>query len=97
MQDNQIVIGIAWFQPDSWKRLKRIADDRADLDDSYDEWKKNANAALTDIRATGKIVKRVNVDIDELLSWCKAESKPVNSASRAQFVSGKLRVKPNKP
>ena len=97
MQDNEIVIGIAWFQPESWERLKKIADDRADLDDSYDEWKKNANAALTDIRATGKIVKRVNVDIDELLSWCKAQNKPVSSASRAQFVSGKLRAKPNKP
>jgi len=23
VQDNEIVIGIAWFQPESWKRLKQ--------------------------------------------------------------------------
>jgi len=96
MQDNQIVVGIAWFQPESWERLKVIADDRADLDDSYDEWKKNANTAISDIRATGKVVKRVNVDIDELLRWCQTQNKPVNSAARAHFVSERLRVNPKK-
>ena len=97
MQDHEIVIGIAWFQPECWVRLKKIADDRANLDDSYDEWKKNANTAISDIRAAGKIVKRVNVDIDELLHWCKAQNMPVNSSSRAHYVSEKLSVKANKP
>jgi hypothetical protein len=29
VQDNEILIGVAWFQPESWERLKKIADDRA--------------------------------------------------------------------
>ncbi len=96
MQAHVSVIGIAWFQPESWARLKKIADDRANLADSYDEWKKKANSTLGDIRAAGKIAKRVNVDIDELLRWCKAQNKPVNSAARAQFVSEKLSDRSNK-
>ena len=97
MQDPVSIIGIAWFQPESWERLKKIADDRAHLADSYDEWKKKANSTLGEIRAAGNIAKRVNVDIDELLRWCKAQKKQVNSAARAQFVSEKLSDKSNKP
>ncbi|MDR7120681.1 hypothetical protein [Rheinheimera soli] len=93
MQNDQVVVGIAWYQREHWERLKQIADDSAAMDDSYDEWKKNANAGMHQIRLTDKTALRVNVDIDELLKWCAEHHKPMNSAARAEFVSEKLRAR----
>lgn len=97
MHNNEVVIGVAWYQREHWDRLKRIADDSADLDESYDEWKKNANSGINEIRSAGKTAQRVNVDIDELISWCAENNKSLNSAARAQFVSEKLRARFDKP
>ncbi|QEW08353.1 hypothetical protein [Nitrincola iocasae] len=35
---------------------------------SSNEWKKNANSGINEIRSTGKTAQRINVDIDELIS-----------------------------
>ena len=93
MQNENVVLGVAWFQPDQWEQLKRIADDRDALDDSYVEWKRNAHAAISDFRAAGKTVRKVNVEIDELVVWCQARHIPLNASARAEFVTEKLQAR----
>jgi hypothetical protein len=86
MNDTQ-VIGLSWFQPEQWERLIEISEDRDALDDSYEDWRKNANNTIQKINALGKHIQRVKIDLDELLHWCEQKNEPVNGASRAEFVA----------
>ncbi len=46
MGEQQIVYSFAWFQPEEWQRLKETVDDPSTLDDSYQEWRHNAESAI---------------------------------------------------
>lgn len=83
-------IGVSWFQPEQWDRLKEISEDRDELDDTYEDWRRNANKAVQEIRSTGRVVKKVSIDLEELLIWCNENNLAVNGKSRAEYVSRKL-------
>lgn len=33
------VMGVVWYRRDQWDRLLEISSDRAEFEDTYDEWK----------------------------------------------------------
>ncbi len=49
-------MAMCWFQKSEWLALKEI--DPESMDDSYEEWLKNANGAISDLRADGAQVKK---------------------------------------
>lgn len=63
-------IALCWYQPEEWEKLKQNADDAIDLDDTYKEWKKNANDMIRLIQSAGRKVQKINVNVDELEAWC---------------------------
>jgi len=87
MNDEKVVLGLSWFQPEQWDRLKEISEDRESLDDSYEDWKNNANKTIQELRLAGQVVKKVNIDLEELLVWCNENSFPVNGKSRSEYVT----------
>lgn len=87
MSEEQRVFGISWYKPEQWLRLKEISEDRDKLDDTYEDWRRNANIAIQELQAAGVAVKRVNVNPEELLAWCNKERVPVNGKSRAEYVA----------
>jgi hypothetical protein len=42
--------------------------------------------------AAGVRVRRVDVDLDELVRWCRHEGRPIDSAARAAFAAERLRA-----
>jgi len=91
-QEHQaIAVGIAWFDRAQWQQLTQVVADRNELDDTFEQWEQNALDALRMIKRQGYRVEKVYVDVDSLLSWCKAKGLPVNGESRAEYVSNVLR------
>jgi len=43
------VLGVAWYRRDQWDRLLEISSDRAELEDTYDEWKAVAEENLRNL------------------------------------------------
>lgn len=82
------IAGVAWWQPEQWDRLKEISEDRNNLEDTYDEWRSNASVSLTEIKETGCHVKKIQLNLEELIFWCNGKGIPVNAASRAEFTAG---------
>jgi hypothetical protein len=35
-------LGLAWYSREDWERLREIADDRDKLDDTYEDWERQA-------------------------------------------------------
>ena len=81
------VVGIAWYDSAQWTKLKQIAADTEQLDDTHEEWKRNVERTERQLAADGMVVRRVPIDVDALVAWCRSQNKPVDGASRAEYTS----------
>ena len=86
------VVGIAWYRPWQWERLREISSDRDELEQTYAEWLDLIQKRLPELHAAGMYPVKVDVDAEELLGWCTGKGLPVNGESRAQFVAEKTRA-----
>jgi hypothetical protein len=76
-----VKIGMCWFDEVQWKLLKEL--DPEGTDDSYTEWRKQANKAFSELRASGQDIVKVSIRIEELLAWCEENDCEPVSSSRA--------------
>ena len=86
-----VVLGVAWYRKEQWSRLLEISRDRDQLEDTYEAWEANAKASLPKLRKRDVIPRRVDIDVEELLRWCRSERRPVDGSARAVFTAEKLR------
>ena len=91
MTETNSVTGVAWYRREDWSRLREIASDRTKLDDTYEAWLAGAQKTLLELAVAGVAARRVNVDVENLVRWCRAEGRSVDSAGRAAFVADQLR------
>ncbi len=89
--DTSLVMGIAWYRPEQWTRLRDLASDRDKLEGSYEDWPAGAQKTLVQMAVTGVRTQRVDIDIDALASWCQAEGRTLDSAARAEYAALQLR------
>lgn len=82
---------MCWFDEEQWLLLKALDPDGTD--DSYQEWRKQASSAFSDLRAAGHDIVKVSVKINELMTWCKEHGREPDSSSRSEFAAYKLRTK----
>jgi inorganic triphosphatase YgiF len=90
-QDEKMKLGMCWFDAEQWQLLKEL--DPEGTDDSYEEWRKQANSAFSELRAAGQNIVKVSIKINDLLTWCKEQGKDPVSSSRSEFAAFKLRMK----
>ena len=86
-----MVSGVAWYRAEQWPRLLEVAVDRSELERTYDEWQVVATKGLADLARAGGRARKVEVDVDELVEWCRSEGRPVDGAARAAFAAFKLK------
>lgn len=85
--DRPLVIGFAWFDRKQWQRLTEAVADRNELDATYEQWEQSAHEAVRMIEHQGQKVEMVHIEVESLVSWCKAKGLPVNGQSRAEYVT----------
>ena len=86
-----IEIAFCWYEQDEWEILKRSAADKEILDDTYEEWKSNANDAIKEVRAEGHHIQKINVKIDRLEAWCCEQGVENTSKSRTEYAAHEAR------
>lgn len=86
-------VGLAWYKPEQWQRLREVASDVKDIEERYEDWQLIAEEKLAELRMLGIQVQKVEVDINELVAWCAIHGLLVNAESRAKFVAKKLEQK----
>jgi hypothetical protein len=89
---NDAQIGLGWYSREAWERLRTIADDRAQLDDSFEEWERGALQAIRDLASVGRQVLRVSIDVEAYVTWCGERGCRLDSASRAEYVTERLKT-----
>ena len=62
-------------------------DDPSSLDDTYDDWRKEAELALFELRSEGYDIKKIAIKIDKLLTWCAENDCRPDSESRTEYAT----------
>ncbi len=80
------LVGVAWYRREQYERFLASAKDREQLEGTWIDWKREAEVVILGYRALGMEVRRVEVDLDELIAYCMSESKPNTAETRAAYV-----------
>jgi hypothetical protein len=87
----EAVAGCAWYRAEQWERLREISVDRHRLAETYEKWLINAEKGLQQMQEVGMSAEKVEVDVEELLAWCRAHDRDVDGAARAAYAAEMLR------
>ncbi len=79
--ENKIEFALCWFDQEEWEKLAQVDPDG--VDNSYEEWKKGANKAISN----GQKVRKISIKIADLVKWCEENGKSPNSSSRSEYVA----------
>jgi len=84
--------GFAWYKEEQYEDLLiTFSEDRTNLPDSYGLWLKEAEMEFQRLRDSGVPVYKVEVDLYDFLSWCRANGYDIKHNTRHLFVAHKLR------
>jgi hypothetical protein len=81
------VVGVAWYRKEDWPKLLAVSADRDNLEDTFDEWCRGAQQLLLRLVSEGVEARKVDVELDNLIAWCRNEHRPLDGAARANYVS----------
>ena len=87
----KMVVGFAWYRPAQWQRVRDTSSDADDLEDTYEEWLRLAEQKLTELKAGGLRVEKVDVDSEQLILWCNERGLEMNAQARSRYTAEKLR------
>jgi hypothetical protein len=79
-------IGVAWFDREQWLRLTEVVPNRNELDDTFQQWERNAKKTLEDLERRRQLVEKVPIKVDELLAWCTLRGLTPNGKARSEYV-----------
>jgi hypothetical protein len=88
--ESAAILGIAWYRREEWSHLLEIAADRDELEDTYEEWLRNAETKLHEMAEAGINPMRVLINLEELQEWCIVQGRPLDGSARAVFTAEKL-------
>jgi hypothetical protein len=80
-------LGIAWYSREVWERLHEIADDRDKLDDTHEDWERQVLKTFHGLEAIGRQVRKVPINIEALIAWCRERKCHIDMAARSEYVS----------
>jgi len=84
-----INVKVAYYRKKDWKRFLRTIDDRESMHNSWIEWHQGFLKLKEDLTAQGFRVFEVEVDVDELVAYCKKNRIKNDGKARSEFVTQK--------
>lgn len=85
--DHDFVTGICWYSAEQWPRLREVVADPGELEETHEEWLTMMKRSLRSFREAGIRYQLVDIDVEELVSWCKRKGIPINGSSRAEYAA----------
>jgi len=85
------LIGIGFYQKDQWPLLLETADDIDLMEKVYEKWLKGITRLISNMRAVGIEPVTVNIDVSELLAYCRENNLKNIGETRSQFIAELLK------
>jgi len=90
------LIGIGIYQKGQWPLLLETADDAEMMIAAYDEWLRGIEILIENIKTVGIEPVRVEIDVYELLAYCRKFNFRNNGETRSQFIAELLKIERSK-
>jgi len=81
------LIGIGFYQKDQWPLLLETADDAKMMIEKYDKWLTGIERLIENMKTEGIEPVKVDIDVHELLTYCRKFNFKNNGETRSQFVA----------
>ncbi|WP_275270515.1 hypothetical protein [Limnobacter sp. P1] len=81
------IIGMAWYKPENFDRLRTMFEDGHKLHRTYNEWFAAAETGRKKFESQGVRVVPVDIDPDAFPKWCKANGMRLNADARNKYAS----------
>jgi hypothetical protein len=80
------VIGVAWFNDElTYRRALAIFTDAQNMPATFEDWKALVRRQCEEIRGTGNIAIRADIDPETFTDWCHSRGFLPNSQGRFAF------------
>jgi hypothetical protein len=86
-----LIMGVSWYRPEQWERLREISEDKETFAVSYEVSLVESEKKIQNLEAQGMRPIKVEVDVEELLTWCTTQGLPVTPETRTKFMMNMLR------
>lgn len=84
MTDN--IVGMAWYKPENFKRVRAMYDDGYMLQTTYPDWLATAELGYLHNQSRGVKVVRVDIDPEEFPRWCADQKLRMNAVGRLVYI-----------
>jgi hypothetical protein len=84
---NLDMFSICYYTFDSYNELKKVADDKDVLCDTYADWMVEFTKAVNGLKEQGMEVVPVSISIEQLQKWCNRNKLKNTSSSRSKYVA----------
>lgn len=82
----EMVIGIGFYKREQWPLLLETAADADRLEKTYDEWVEVLDSTLEKLKSQGIGTELVEVDVNDLLAYCKKKKIRNDGKARSGFI-----------
>jgi len=83
-------VGLAQYRKDQWDRWLAVADDRDQLEETYEEWQEYAEGMAKRLRRAGLEVIWVDLELDEFTAWCQSRGYRNDGESRSRWAAERI-------
>lgn len=90
-KNSNLVTGIAWYRREEYELLHAISADATSMADTYDAWLAGVTKLQLQLQERGMSIRKVDIDVRELLAWCEQQGRPLDGKARSEFVAEKVR------
>jgi hypothetical protein len=90
-RDKNLVMGVTWYRPEQWELLQEVVEDKEHFDMTYEESVVDSENKIKKLEAQGYRPVRVEVDVEEMLTWCSDHDLSVTPENRTKFMMTKLK------
>jgi len=82
-------IGLPWYRPEDYQRIREMMADRHNLASTYESWLAAAENNETVGREAGLQVSRILIEPEAFARWCAEKKVEPDSAARRDYVAEK--------
>ena len=91
-RDNKnLVMGVTCYRAEQWHRLREISEDKEHFAMTYEASLLDSENKIKQLEAQGYRPVKVEVDVEEMLTWCSTQGLAVTPETRTKFTMTKLR------
>jgi len=86
-----LLMGVSWYRPEQWERLREISEDKATFEIPYEASLVESEKKIQNLEAQGIRPIKVEVDVEELLTWYTAQGLAVTPETRTKYMMNTFR------